>query len=165
MSVFFEGNGYFDGSYLVNSSIGNNYIGTSTIKASTIDMLSTSGNYTNITSVKDPVNPQDAATKNYVDILGIVITQNTLSGTQGTLISNLQTGSFVVTVTNLVMNGPSAVFNITKNIPGNCGQVMRTVAAPGIGNTVLDMYWLANGGVYLVKSSRFCDGSYQVKLM
>lgn len=165
MSVFFEGNGYFDGSYLLNSTIGNNYIGTSSIRTSTIDMLSTTGNYTNITSVKDPINPQDAATKNYVDILGIVITQNTLSGTQGTLVSNIQTGSFVVTVTNLVLNGPSAVFNITKNITSNCGQVMRTVAAPGIGNTVLDMSWPANGGVYLVKSSRFCDGSYQVKMI
>jgi hypothetical protein len=165
MSVFFEGNGYFDGSYLLNSTIGNNYIGTSSIRTSTIDMLSTTGNYTNITSVKDPINPQDAATKNYVDILGIVISQNTLSGTQGTLVSNIQTGSFVVTVTNLVLNGPSAVFNITKNIASNCGQVMRTVAAPGIGNTVLDMNWPANGGVYLVKSSRFCDGSYQVKMI
>jgi len=165
MSVFFEGNGYFDASYLYNSTIGNNSITTSAIRTSTIDMLSTSGNYTNITSVKDPINPQDAATKHYVDLLGITITNYSLTGTTGTLVSNSQTGSFVITVTNLVLNGPSAVFNVTKNISSACGQVMRTVAAPGTSNTVLDMTWPANSGIYLIKSSTFCDGSYIVKII
>lgn len=166
MSFFFEGNAYLDGSILTNSSISNNYITTSAIRSSTIDMLNTAGNYVNITSVKDPINPQDAATKNYVDALGIVIKDFTLSGTSTTVVSNNLTGSFTITVTNLVLNGPSAVFNVTKNIASNCGQVMRTVAAPGTNTTVvLDMSWPANSGILLFKSDNQFDGSYRVKLM
>jgi hypothetical protein len=165
-SFFGEGNFYMDSSILTNSSVSNNIITTSQISACTIDMLSTSGNYQNITNVEHPVLNHDAATKFYVDSLGISIANYTLSNTFGTLISSNLSGSFVIIVKNLILNGPSAIFNITKNEQGICGQVARTAAAPGTGSYVtLDISWPSNSGIFLFKNGAQYDGSYKVKIM
>lgn len=184
MSFFYEGNAYLEQSYITNSTISNDIITISSINTSSIDMLSSSGNYQNITSVKDPINRQDAATKSYVDSLGIVISDYTLTSTSSTLISTpiiTQTtsgnvlvtsstspnyGSYVLTITNLVSGGPSAIFNITKNQTSNCGAVMRTVASPGNDhNCTIDVKWPANSGILLYKTNPNYDGSYRVKLI
>lgn len=165
-SFFGEGNFYMDASMLTNSSISNNIITTSQIRTCTIDMLSTSGNYQNIINVKNPILNQDAATKSYVDALGITIQNYTLSNTLGSLISTDLSGSFVITVKNLVLNGPSAVFNITKNEQNICGQVVRTSAAPGTGTRItLNINWPNNSGIFLFKNGPQFDGSYKVKIM
>lgn len=166
MSFFIEANAYLDASYIINTSVSNSSITTTSITASSIDMLSTAGNYQPITNVQHPELPHDAATKFYVDSLGISINNFTLTSTQGTLISSNQSGSYVITVKNQVLNGPSAVFNVSKNEPGNCGHVARTVASPGTNSkTVLDIFWPVNSGIYLKKTGLTFDGSYQVKVM
>jgi hypothetical protein len=166
MSFFFEGNGFFDGSMLTNSTTSNNIITTSQITASTIDMLSTTGNFQRITNVQSPILPNDAVIKSYVDDLGITIADYTLTGTTGTLISTNLSGSYVITVTNLVLGGPSAVFNVTNNGSGNCGQVMRTVGAPGNDKkATLDISWPGNTGIILFKTNVTYDGSYRVKII
>ena len=165
-SFFGEGNFYMDASILINSSISNNIITTSQISTCTIDMLSTSGNYQNITNVKNPILNQDAATKSYVDALGISIQNYTLTNTLGSLISTDLSGSFVITVKNLIFNGPSAIFNITKNEQGICGNGVRTAAAPGTGTSItLDISWPSNSGIILFKNGAQYDGSYKVKIM
>lgn len=165
-SFFGEGNFYMDSSILTNSSISNNIITTSQIRTCTIDMLSSSGNYQNITNAATPILPNDVVIKSYVDALGISIQNYTLTNTVGTLISSQLSGSFVITVKNLVLNGPSAVFNVTKNEQGNCGQVVRTSAAPGTGTrTMLDIMWPINTGIVLFKTQSQYDGSYRVKIM
>ena len=165
-SFFGEGNFYMDLSVLTNSSISNNIITTSQIRTCTIDMLSTSGNFQNITNAATPIQPNDVVIKSYVDDLGISIANYTLSNTLGSLISSNLSGSYIITVKNLVLNGPSAVFNITKNEQGVCGQVARTAAAPGIGTRVtLDISWPSNSGILLFKNGPQYDGSYKVKIM
>jgi hypothetical protein len=165
MSFFFQGNGFFETSLLTTSSIGNSYITASAISSSSLDMLNTAGNLQNITSVKDPILQQDAATKNYVDSLGININSVTLTSTTGTVITN-SVGSFIITVNNLVLNGPCATFNVSKNSPSKYGHIVRTTISPGINPlTLLDLNWPPNSGLLLFKTDISYDGSYQVKIM
>jgi hypothetical protein len=160
-SVFFEGNAYIDGGQVSNALVLSSSIGNCTITTSSLDM-----NNANITSVKDPVQAQDAATKYYVDALQIVFNTITLVGTNNTLISNLLQGSFVVTVNNLVSNGPSAVFHVTKNDSSRHGHVFRTVATPGYSSrTTLMVSWPPNSGILIYKTGSEFDGSYRVKLL
>jgi hypothetical protein len=163
---FYEGNGFFDTSVVNNSTIGNANISNSTIVTSSINMLSSNGNYQIITNHNYPINPHDVAIKAYVDQLGIVINTFTLNSTIGSTISNQLSGSFVITVKNLVLNGPSAIFNVTKNESTNCGQSNRQVATPGVSsNITLFIDWPPNSGIILYKNGTLYDGSYLVKIM
>jgi len=166
MSFFFEGNGFFSDSYIINSTVTNNIITNSSISTSSLDMLNSAGNYQNITNVATPINPHDAVIKQYVDDLNIRINNYDLIGTVGSLLNNDLSGSFVVTVTNLVMNGPSATFHITKNTPSVFGHVVRHTLSPGIYSlTSLRLTWPQFSGPILSKSDDSYDGSYKVKIM
>jgi hypothetical protein len=164
MSVF-DGNGYFYDSFLTTSTVSNTMLIQSAISTSSINMLDISGNYQNIINVKDPINPQDAATKYYVDTLGTVF-QCSLTSTNTTLLSNQQKGSFVITVSNNVLNGPCAIFHVVKSNSTQNAGIARTVAAPSAsGNTQLNISWPPNDGIYLSKTNSLYDGSYTIKLM
>lgn len=160
-SVYFEGNGYFDSSILVNSSIGSSAISGSSITTSSIDM-----DMQNITNVKDPVQPQDATTKKYVDDLQIVFTTTTLTATTGSIISSNLKGSYVITITNEILNGPSGIFNVTKSESTQNAHIVRTVATPGLSsNVTLNITWPIGSGILLYKTGPSYDGSYRVKIM
>jgi hypothetical protein len=161
MSVFFEGNAFIDEGQVQNALLTNNTISNSAIITSSLDM-----NLENITNVKDPINPQDAATKKYVDDLGVVISNITLSGTTGTLISSNQSGSYNITVRNNVINGPTATFHVTKNSSSLNAQCNRISASPGYSTTItLFVTWPPNNGIFLNKNGSLFDGSYQIKLI
>ena len=161
MSVYFEGPALIDGGKVTNVVATNNSISSSVITTSTIDM-----NLENITNVKDPINLQDAATKNYVDNNGIVISDITLSSTTPTLISTSLSGSYVINFKNLILNGPSAVFNITKNDATRIGICNRISAAPGaFSNITLFITWPINSGIYLNKNGSSFDGGYRIKII
>lgn len=161
----FDGNGYFYNSYVVNSTVSNTNVIQSVIQTSSLNMLDINGNLQNIINVKDPINLQDAATKNYVDTLGICFNVS-LSNTVPALLSSRLKGSFVITITNNVLNGPSAIFHVTKSEANMNAGIARTVAAPGVvGNTQLRLSWSPNSGIYLYKTNTLYDGSYSVKMI
>lgn len=154
--VYFEGNAYIDGGNITLTTIGNCSISTSSL-----DM-----NNQNITSVKDPVQQQDAATKQYVDDLGIRFNETTLNGTTPNVIFDDKTGSFIVTITNIIIDGPSGIFHVTKNRQGSESHIVRTVAAPGWStNTLLQITWPPNSGILLSKTDNNYNGQYRIKIM
>jgi len=169
MSFFGEGNLYLQYSYLGNSTVNNTVITSSIIKTSSLDMLSTAGNYQRIINVATPILPNDAVIKNYVDLLGISINQITLTSTTGSVINSNITGSYMITV-NTTLNagpyGPNSTFNISKSDPSKCGHVVRPSSSPGSDNSCcLDMLWPAFSGPILFKTNVNFDGSYYVKNM
>lgn len=161
MSVFFEANAFIDTGQVSNVILTGSSVSNCVITTSLLDM-----NMKNITNVKDPVNLQDAATKKYVDDLEIILQSISLSGTNDTLISNKLTGSFIITISNIISNGPSAIFHITKNDPLKTSHIVRTVASPGNNtNIFLELSWPPSSGIYLKKTGIQYDGSYKVKIM
>ena len=166
MSVCLEGNVFIDGGQAQNINITTSTIGNSNISKCTLDMRSAGGVLQNITSVADPILQQDAATKQYVDDLDIVISNVTLTGTNTITISNYVKGSYVITISNLVLNGPSGIFHVTKSESSQKAHVVRTVAAPGYStNVFLNITWPQNSGILLNKTGSNYNGSYRVKVM
>lgn len=166
MSVCLEGNVFIDGGQGQNINVTTSSIGNCNISKSSIDMLSSSGSLQNITNVANPINQQDAATKQYVDNLDIVISNITLINTNTQIISNYVKGSYIITISNTVFNGPSGIFHVTKSETTQNAHIVRTVASPGIGTSVfLNVTWPQNSGILLNKTGSNYDGSYRVKVM
>ena len=155
MAFYYCGNGSFENSYITNTSISNCIITTSSL-----DM-----NLENITSVKNPILPQDAVTKDYCDNNSTFNpTSVDLSGTTATLISSNFIGIFTIRVQNLISNGPCATFNVIKNNVSKYAQITRTSASAGIGGTTLALTWDIGSPIYLYKTNSLYDGAYSITI-
>lgn len=128
-----------------------------------------------LTNLPDPVNPQDAVNlqtlENYVSTQ---ITQSletfnkleiSLSGTNNQLILNKLTGSYIIKVWSNEENFPITIFHIVKNntIHQILGNKLSQIT--GENNTVLNLTWASNQGIYLNKSTSFCDGIYTIQFI
>lgn len=151
---------YRGNAFLKDSVIQDSQINHSSIANSTLDMANQ-----RITSVSEPLVGSDSATKQYVDSLGIRFNDIVLTGVNKSVISTVVRGSFVVTVTNSVQGGPTAIFNVTKNNSDVAASVTRTAMTPGHDNmTGLDIIWPPSQGIQLYKSTSAYNGNYIIKI-
>jgi hypothetical protein len=142
----------------------------SAIATSTIDM-----NLQPITSLADPVQPQDAATRYYVDssvqkveselqsfFTGLVVE---LKGIAFTEVAHIKPGSYIVTITAYQDGYPTASFSISKASAYSNGHVMRMTSSFGTyTQEQLELQWPQGGVLSLRKNGPGYDGSYLVDL-
>jgi len=163
--------GYFSGNIVARGTMAKRMLLTnSSIVDTTIDM-----NLKTITSVHDPIDPQDAATRYYVDasvqkvesefqsfFTGVVVS---LNGTDFVEIAHIRPGSYIVTVTPFQDGFPTATFSISKLGAYSTGHVSRITAGidPKTRET-LDLQWPQGGVLLLRKTGPGFDGDYLVDL-
>jgi hypothetical protein len=163
--------GYFSGNITARGNMAKRMVVTSSnIINSTLDM-----NMKTITGVQDPVEPQDAATRFYVDTTvqkvedefqsffsGIVVS---LIGVDFAEIGHIKPGSYVVTVTPYHDGFPTATFSISKASEYSVGHVMRITAQAGIYTPEsLELMWPQGGVLKMRKNGPGYDGDYLVDL-
>ena len=150
-------------SQLNNSTVSSSVISTSSINTSSIDM----GGLV-ITNEGLPVNPSDSANKAYVDsVTGDIIRVSvTLTNTLFTTISTNLSGSYIITIKNIVTNGPSAIFVISKSETSRYPSASRLTSNPGfISNERLKIIWPPNGYLQIQKDGNNYNGLYSVKIL
>jgi hypothetical protein len=164
MAFFFEGNGYFESSYLTNSTVKNVIVSESVIKTSQIDMLNSAGNYQNITNVALPINLYDVVNKLYVDNLNIQLNTYTINGTSNVTVLNNSIGSFNITVYSNITGAPHGCWAVSKSFANTHGHIVRNNFSPGYPSfTSLQITWPPNTGITMNKSNGNYDGVYTVK--
>lgn len=152
MAFYNDGNIYASDSQVINSTISNSMITTSSI-----DM-----NMQPIENLGTCTTNYQAANKIYVDSQSAFITGTiTLSGVTPVIISPLTSGIYTVKITSLVLNGPIAKFEIGKSEPSLQPQIHTIINTPGFSTTtVLRLSWDPNSGITCRKTSNLFDGSY-----
>lgn len=147
--------------FLSDSFIKTSQITQSAITQSTLDM-----NMNNITSVRDPVDQQDAATKEYVDnqVSSIVQTQNiTLTGQAFAEVINLSHGAYKLMVHSTFEGGPIGEFTCMK-ISGSSVGIVNAEALKTPTGEQLIVTWPANSAILMRKSGDNFDGIYRVRI-
>ena len=134
----------------------------SNISNSTIDM-----NGGVITSHGNPVNGSDVVNKDYVDASLTSPTpfvQITLTGTAYTTILSSQSGSALILITNVVTDGPSGSFLLSKSEPTREPSIVRLTTCSGLTTDErLEIKWDTNTGIELRKNGSAYDGLYNIK--
>lgn len=89
----------------------------------------------------------------------------TLTGTAFSTITTDTEGAFLISVKNIVTDGPSAVFSITKNEGTELPSINTLSSSPGTGTgEVLELQWNVAGDLELRKDGIAHDGDYTVTI-
>jgi len=152
------GRAILEGTYIKGMRIVN-----SVIRSTQIDM-----GYQPITSVADPQNPSDAATRYFVENVvshAVRSVKVHICGTQYSQVAHLPAGSYIVTISP-VNGGPTATFSVSKNLLVKEAHVARISSIPGESSMEeLDLKWGASGPVMLRKTGPHYNGCYTVKII
>lgn len=152
-----RGNFYLD----CNAKIMNSTVNSSTITSSSIDM-----NGAIITNTGTPTQPTDSVNKAYVDnALGVTSSaiQITLTGTSYSTIITSTSGSVIIVIKNIIANGPSATFNISKNSSSVAGNPLRLTSSAGlVTEEKLMVRWTSGGPLEVKKTGVNYNGVYNV---
>lgn len=147
------------GTYIIEC---NSKVKNSSITESTIDM---DGGV--ITNHGIPINGTDVVNKDYVDSAtgtGIPTVTITLSGTSFVTILSEQKGDIFISVKNIITNGPSASFQLSKSEASKQSSYVRMSSSAGLNTQEkLDIRWSPNSGIELKKTGVNYDGDYKVK--
>lgn len=140
----------------------NNIIINGRILSCTVDM-----GMNRITSLENPIDPYDATPKFYVDAIALNSVPSievTLTGTSYTMLTMDTRGTFDIIVANIVPDGPTAKFTITKSGSSRNASIQRWGSCAGT-NTFerLEMRWLPEMGIELRKNGPNYDGLYKVR--
>jgi hypothetical protein len=139
------------------------YVDSTTITDSNIDM-----NDKKITTLADPVNPQDAVNlRTMSTFLGssFVLYNINLSGTSFSSFSDVTRGAYSISINGTVEGMPCATFHISKSSSSTFGLAQRTSSSFGSGTEErLSIRWFSNGFPELSKSGAGHDGLYIVKM-
>jgi hypothetical protein len=120
-----------------------------------------------ITTAGNPITSTDVATKGYVDTVNPVITNViTLTGTATTNMINKTSGSFFISVKNVISGGPSATFTLSKNESTRYPSLSRTNSSAGL-NTLERLFIVWDPGQFpkLYKTGINYDGNYTLKIV
>jgi hypothetical protein len=145
------------------AAIGNYFIKYGKIVKSIIDMGSQ-----DLINLRDPINPQDAVTKSYVDNLVTPPTQFSmvtfnLTDTNTTEIDTSLMGIKTIVIEPVTdTDGPIAIFSVVKNNEFINANVERLISSAGI-NTLerLDLTWGASSGILAYKTDNGYNGDYK----
>lgn len=144
----------------------NGKVNNSSITDSSIDM-----NGGVITSHGAPINATDVVNKEYADSIsggggggGVPITTITLTGTTQYIALAVFKGSVMLLVTNVITDGPSATFLLSKSEQDREASVARMTSCDGLTTAEkLDVNWLPNEEIKIFKTGNGYNGDYQVK--
>lgn len=124
-----------------------------------------------ITNHGTPVNGTDAVNKDYVDNLvstgtGMTEVTITLTGTAYTSAIPETKGVLSISIKNIIPNGPSAAFYISKSESSGLASEMRLLNTPGAGSgELLELKWDPLGNVQIRKTGAAYDGTYKVSYL
>lgn len=141
----------------------NGQVTNSSITDSSIDM-----NGGVITSHGAPINGTDVVNKDYADSIsgggGVPFSTITLTGTTAYIALAAFEGSVMLLVKNVIVDGPSATFILSKSEPGREASIARMTSCDGLTTAEkLDVIWLPNEEIKIFKTGNGYDGDYRVK--
>lgn len=121
-----------------------------------------------ITSHGTPVNGTDVVNKDYVDSVtggtGIPETTITLTGTAYTTALSTLSGTLIVLVKNIVTNGPTAIFLMSKAESTREPNINTYVNSPGLTTEErLQVRWDPSTFIEIRKTDINYDGQYKIK--
>lgn len=141
----------------------NGQVTNSSITDSSIDM-----NGGVITSHGAPVNGTDVVNKDYADSIsgggGVPFSTITLTDQIPYIALAAFKGSVMLLVKNVVTDGPSATFILSKSEPNREASISRMTSCDGlVGGAKLDVIWPPTQPIQIFKTDNGYNGDYQVK--